>query len=116
MKVRRLMLAGALLACAVAGSAGWFFMRTGVPSLPPGGWQGELGDGRTSVSVWQAPGTAEVAAAAREAAYVSEGWTPAPVCTPTFKLLLRGHDLAAILAEDLPGGTTVTELLRKGVL
>ena len=50
------------------------------------------------------------------AEYVSEGWTPAPVCTPTFKLLLRGHDLAAILAEDLPGGTTVTELLRKGVL
>ena len=94
MKVRRLIVAAALLACAVAGSGG----------------------GRTSVRVWQATGTAASAAAAREAEYVSEGWTPAPVCTPTFKLLLRGHDLAAILAEDLPDGTTVTELLRNGVL
>ena len=116
MKVRRLIVAATLLACAVVGSAGWFFMRTRAPSLPPGGWKGELGGGRTSVRVWQATGTAASAAAAREAAYVAEGWTPAPVCTPTFKLLLRGHDLAAILAEDLPGGTTVTELLRHGVL
>ena len=116
MKVRRLIVAAALLACAVAGSAGWLFMRTRAPSLPSGGWQGELGGGRTSVRVWQATGTAASAAAAREAEYVSEGWTPLPVSTPTFKLLLRGHDLAAILAEDLPDGTTVTELLRNGVL
>ena len=116
MKVRRLIMVSAFLACAVAGSAGWFFMRTRAPSLPPGGWQGELGGGRTSAKVWLAPGTAASAAAAREAEYVAEGWTPAPVCTPTFKLLLRGHDLAAILAEDLPDGTTVTELLRNGVL
>ena len=116
MKTRRLIAAAALLACVLAGSAGWFFLRDGAPSLPPGGWQGELGGGRTSVKVWQAPGTAASAAAAREAEYVSEGWTPAPVCTPTFKLLLRGHDLAAILAEELPDGTTVTELLRNGVL
>ena len=116
MKVRRFIVVSALLACAVASSAGWFFMRTRAPSLPPGGWQGELGGGRTSVKVWQAPGTAASAAAAREAEYVSEGWTPAPVCTPTFKLLLRGHDLAAILAEGLSDGTTVTELLRNGVL
>ena len=116
MKVRRFIVASALLACAVASSAGWFFMRTRAPSLPPGGWQGELGGGRTSVRVWRASGTAASAAAAREAAYVSEGWTPLPVCTPTFKLLLRGHDLAAILAEDLSDGVTVTELLRNGVL
>ena len=116
MSVRRLVTAGALLACALAASAGWFFRRAGTPSLPPGGWRGEIGDGRTSVNVWRAPGTAAAAAAAREAAYVAEGWTPAPVCTPTFKLLQRGHDLAAILAEDLPGGVTVTELLRQGVL
>ena len=116
MKVRRLMLAVALLACAVAGSAGWFFLRAREPSMPPGGWETELADGRTSVKVWQAPGSAASAAAAREAEYVSEGWTPAPVCTPTFKLLLREHDLAAILAEDLPEGTAVTELLRRGVL
>ena len=116
MKIRRLLMAGALLACAAAGSAGWFFLRTGAPSLPPGGWQAELAGGRTSVNVWRAPGTAASAAAAREAEYVSEGWTPLPVSTPTFKFLLRGHDLAAILAEDLPGGTTVTELLRNGVL
>lgn len=116
MNVRRLIMAAALLACAVAGSAGWFLLRAGAPSLPPGGWETELAGGRTSVKVWQAPGTAASAAAAREAEYVSEGWTPAPVCTPTFKLLLRGHDLAAILAEDLPDGTTVTELLRNGVL
>ena len=40
----------------------------------------------------------------------------APVCTPTFKLMLRDGDLAAVLAEDLPGGVTVTELVRRGVL
>ena len=115
MRTRR-RLAAALLACALAVSAGWFFQGSGRPALPPGGWQTELAGGRTSVNVWQTSGTAASAAAAREAAYVAEGWTPAPVCTPTFKLLLRGHDLAAILAEDLPGGTTVTELLRHGVL
>ena len=114
MKTRRL--AAALLACALAVSSGWFFQRTGAPALPSGGGRIELAGERTVVNVWQTPGTAASAAAAREAAYVAEGWTPAPVCTPTFKLLLRGHDLAAILAEDLPGGTTVTELLRHGVL
>ena len=116
MKKRNAIVAAAVLACALAAAAGWFFQQPSAPSLPPGGWQGELGGGRTSVSVWQAPGTAAAAAAAREAAYVAEGWTPAPVCTSTFKLLLREHDLAAILAEDLPDGTTVTELLRHGVL
>ena len=116
MKRRHLAVAGALLACALACTAGWFFQKAGRPVLPPGGWQSEIAGGRTSVNVWQTSGTAASAAAAREAAYVSEGWTPLPVCTPTFKLLLRGHDLAAILAEDLPDGTTVTELLRNGVL
>ena len=116
MKIRRLIVAGAFLACAVAGSAGWFLLRAGAPSLPPGGWQTELADGRSTVSVWRASGTAASAAAAREAAYVSDGWTLLPVSTPTFKLLQRGHDLAAILAEDLPDGTTITELLRHGVL
>ena len=116
MKKCHAIVAGALLACTLAAAAGWFFRQPGTPSLPSGGWQGELGGGRTSVSVRHAPGTAAAAAAAREAAYVAEGWTPAPVCTPTFKLLLREHDLAAILAEDLPDGTTVTELLRHGVL
>lgn len=116
MKMRHTIVAVALIACALAAAAGWFFQQPGAPSLPSGGWQGELGGGKTAVSVWQTPGTAASAAAAREAAYVAEGWTPAPVCTPTFKLLLRGHDLAAILAEELPDGTTVTELLRHGVL
>ena len=116
MNLRRLIAGAALLACAVAGSAGWFFQKAGGPALPPGGWQTELAGGRTSVNVWRAPGTAVSAAAAREAAYVSDGWTSLPVSTPTFKLLLRGHDLAAILAEDLSDGVTVTELLRNGVL
>ena len=116
MKARLMIVAGALLACALAATAGWFFQKAGGPVLPPNGWQAELAGGRTSVNVWRAPGTAASAAAAREAAYVSEGWTPLPVCTPTFKLLLRGHDLAAILAEDLSDGVTVTELLRNGVL
>ena len=111
MKKRRVIIVLAILACALAAAAGWFYQQPGVPSLPSGGWQGELYGGRTSVSVWQTPGTA-----ASEAAYVAEGWTPAPVCTPTFKLLLREHDLVAILAEDLSDGTTVTELLRHGVL
>ena len=116
MKKRHLVVAAAFFACALAVTAGWFFQGGGGPSLPPGGWQTELAGGRTSVNVWQTSGTAASAAAAREAVYVSEGWTPLPVCTPTFKLLLRGHDLAAILAEDLSDGVTVTELLRNGVL
>ena len=116
MKKRHLIVAGAFFACALAVTAGWFFQRSGEPPLPPGGWQAEIAGGRTSVNVWRASGTAASAAAARETAYVSEGWTPLPVCTPTFKLLQRGHDLAAILAEDLSDGTTVTELLRHGVL
>ncbi len=116
MKTRRLIASAALLAGVLAGSAGWFLLRTREPPVPPGGWETELADGRSTVKVWQVPGTAAQAAAAREAEYVSEGWTPTPVCTPTFKLLLREHDFAAILAEDLPEGTTVTELLRRGVL
>ena len=116
MRKRRLVIAGVLLSCALACMAGWFFQRAGGPSLPPGGWQTKLADGRSTVSVWRASGTAASAAAAREAAYVSDGWTLLPVSTPTFKLLQRGHDLAAILAEDLPDGTTITELLRHGVL
>lgn len=115
MKARVAMFAATLFACSLAVYAAWFFQGPAVP-IPPGGWTTELRGGRTSVNVWQAVGTAEAAAAEREAAYVSDGWTPAPVCTPTFKLLLRGHDMAAILAEELPGGTTVTELLRRGVL
>ena len=116
MKMRRLIIAVAFFAGALAVTAGWFFQKAGGSTLPPGGWQSEIAGGRTSVNVWRASGTAASAAAAREAAYVSEGWTPLPVCTPTFKLLLRGHDLAAILAEDLSDGVTVTELLRNGVL
>ena len=116
MRKRRLIVAAVLLACALACTAGWFFQSAERPSLPPGGWQTELAGDRTSVSVWHASGTAASAAAEREAAYVSDGWTVLPVSTPTFKLLQRGHDLAAILAEDLPDGTTITELLRNGVL
>ena len=112
---RKLALA-ALLAFAAAGSAGWVFMRSVRPAAPNGGWQTEFSGGRTSVNVWRASGTAESAAAAREAEYRAEGWTSAPVCTPTFKLMLRDGDLAAVLAEDRPGGVTVTELVRRGVL
>jgi len=112
---RKLALA-ALLSFAAVGSAGWVFMRTAQPAAPNGGWQTELSGGRTSVSVWRASGTAESAAAAREAEYRAEGWSSAPVCTPTFKLMLRDGDIAAVLAEDLTGGVTVTELVRHGVL
>ena len=116
MRKRRLVVIFVLLACALACMAGWFFQRAGGPPLPPGGWQTEFADERSSVSVWHASGTAVSAAAAREAAYISDGWTLLPVSTPTFKLLQREHDLAAILAEDLPDGTTITELLRHGIL
>ena len=116
MKHTRKIARAALLACAVAGTAGWVFMRTSRLTAPSGGFQVDISGGNTSVNVWRAPGTAESAAAAREAEYRAEGWISAPVCTPTFKLMLRGSDLAAILAEDLPDGVSVTELLRRGVL
>ena len=63
MKRRRLVVAAAFFACALAVTAGWFFQESGRPALPPGGWQAEFADGRTSVSVWQASGTAASAAA-----------------------------------------------------
>ena len=75
MRKRCLVVIFALLACALACMAGWFFQRAGGPPLPPGGWQTEFADGRSSVSVWRTSGTAASAAAAREAAYVSDGWT-----------------------------------------
>ena len=106
----------ALLAFAAVSSAGWVFMRTAQPTAPSGDWQTEISGGRTSVNTWRASGTAESAASAREAEYRAEGWTSAPVCTPTFKLMLRDGDLAAVLAEDLPDGVAVTELVRRGVL
>ena len=106
----------AILTFVAIGSAGWVFMRTAQPTAPNGVWQTELSGGRTSVKTWHASGTAESAAVAREAEYRAEGWISAPVCTPTFKLMLRDGDLAAVLAEDLPGGVTVTELVRRGVL
>lgn len=106
----------AILSLAAIGSAGWVFMRTVRPSAPDGGWRTELSGGRTSVSAWRASGTAESAAAAREAEYMAEGWSSTPVCTPTFKLMLRDGDLAAVLAEDLPDGVAVTELVRRGAL
>ena len=106
----------ALLAFAAVGSAGWVFMRTAQPTAPSVGWQTEISGGRTSVNTWRASGTAESAASAREAEYRAEGWISAPVCTPTFKLMLRDGDLAAVLAEDLPDGVAVTELVRRGVL
>ena len=52
MKKRRVIVVLAILACALAAAAGWFYQQPGVPSLPSGGWQGELYGGRTSVSVW----------------------------------------------------------------
>ena len=113
---RKLAFAALLLLLAAVGSAGWVFMRTARPTAPNGGWQTEFSGGRTSVNVWRASGTAESAATAREAEYRADGWISAPVCTPTFKLMLRDGDLAAVLAEDLPGGVTVTELVRRGVL
>ena len=55
----------AIVACAAVGSAGWVFMRTPAPAMPPGGWQTVFAGGRTSASVWREGGTAASAAAAR---------------------------------------------------
>ena len=76
-----------------------------------------VGDGRVCPALEGALAVvAQHTASAREAEYRAEGWTSAPVCTPTFKLMLRDGDLAAVLAEDLPDGVAVTELVRRGVL
>ena len=88
--------------------AGWIFLRR--PAAAEGGAECEVGSGRTTVTVRYSAAAAAAAAEEAERAFAAEGWRRAPVSTPTFRLLLRGEAVVALLAEEVNGRTRITTL------
>ena len=88
--------------------AGWIFFRK--PAAPSGDCICEMDGGRGVVTVRFAGLDAVPAADEAEASLAAEGWQRAPVCTPTFRLMLRGNAVTAFLAEDVGGRTRITML------
>ena len=97
-----------LLLLAVPLFAGWIFFRQARRNTDE--YAAAFQDGRSAVTVSFVPAGAVQAADDAEAALRAEGWKPAPVSTPTFRLLVKGQGVAALLAEDLRGQTRVTLL------
>ena len=88
--------------------AGWIFFRK--PAAPSGDCVCEINNGRGIVTVQFAELAAVEAADETEANLAADGWQRAPVCTPTFRLMLRGNAVTAFLAEDTGGRTRITML------
>ncbi len=88
--------------------AGWIFFRR--QAAQDGSYVCETNGGRSCVTVRFVSADAAAAADEAENALVAEGWRRAPVCTPTFRLLLRGEAVTALLAEKLDGRTRITTL------
>lgn len=88
--------------------AGWIFLRR--PAAAPGVYVCETGGGRGLVTVRFTETAAATAADETEADLVAEGWKRTPVCTPTFRLLMRGKAVTALLAENAGGRTRITTL------
>ena len=88
--------------------AGWIFFRR--PAAPSGDCICEMDDGRGIVTVRFAEISAVEAADEAEANLAADGWHRAPVCTPTFRLMLRGNAVTAFVAEDTGGRTRITML------
>lgn len=86
---------------------GWIFMRR--PADAAADLRAEIAGGRCAVSVRRLPDAARDAAAKAEEERRHDGWDVAPVSTATFKLFLRGGEMCAVLAEDTPSGSTLTE-------
>ncbi len=88
--------------------AGWIFFRR--PAAPSGDYVCEMNDGRNVVTVKFAEIAAVAAADEIEESLAADGWHRAPVCTPTFRLMLRGSAVATFLAEEVGGRTRITML------
>ena len=110
--MKRLPLAVALTAAVL--SCGWFFRR--VPA-PPQDAIYSGGRGGSAISVRHDPSPASEAAERAAAELRADGWVETPVSTPSFRLLTRGSDVVALVAEDLPsGGSRITTLHRRHAL
>lgn len=86
---------------------GWIFMRQAADAAADA--HVEIAGGRCAVSVRRSTDAARDAAAKAAEERSRDGWDAAPVSTATFKLFLRGGEMCAILAEDAPFGSTLTE-------
>lgn len=100
-------LAVVLTTLAAVPLCGWIFMHQPADALAD--VHSEIANGRCSVSVHRSSATARDAAAMAEEERRRDGWDVAPVSTATFKLFLRVGEMSAILAEDTPSGSTLTE-------
>lgn len=100
-------LAAVSAALAAVPLCGWIFMRQTAEATAD--VRAEIAGGRCAVSVRRSPDAARDAAAKAEEERRRDGWDIAPVSTATFKLFLRGGEMCAILAEDAPSGSTLTE-------
>jgi len=110
--MKRIAVIAAVAVAAISG--GWIFRRA--PAPPPDAIHSSArGDSAISVrhDSYPAPDAAERAAADLRA----DGWIETPVSTPTFRLLTRGGDVTALVAEDLPsGGSRITALHQRHAL
>ena len=88
--------------------AGWMFLRRS--ATVQDAYVCDTDGGRSRVTVRFTGAAATAAADEAEAALAADGWKRAPVCTPTFRLLMRGEALTALLAEDVGGRTRITTL------
>ena len=97
-----------LLILALPLLAGWIFFRR--PAAPSYDCVCKVDGGRSVVTVRFADVSAVAAADETEADLAADGWTRAPVCTPTFRLMMRGDAVTAFLAEDVGGRVRITML------
>ena len=88
--------------------AGWIFFRRSAPK--DGDYTCDTGGGRGTVTVRFVESGSVAAADELEAELAASGWRRAPVCTPTFRMMLRGSAVTALLAEDVGGRTRITML------
>lgn len=88
--------------------SGWIFFRRAAGKS--GDCVCEADGGRSTLTVRFEAAAAAAAADEVENSLAADGWRRAPVCTPTFRLLLRGSAVAALLAEDVGGRTRITML------
>ncbi len=95
-------------------NAGWFFIQR--PASFESDIQCATGNGRNLLGFTHVSGNAISAGMQIEEKYIAEGWEASPVCTPTFKLFLRGDDMAFVLTEDSTGGAVITEFRQKNNL
>ena len=109
--MKRALIALAVLAGVAVLAGGWIFHTRTIP--PAAEYHGTF-NGNDEVGVWFENGTALDAAEKAARDYRAAGWTELPVSTATFKLFAKGTRTAAFLAEDVPAGARVTELIRKG--